>query len=39
MGYTVARFPNGMVLDAPELFVERVLNIAWSLPDASADKP
>jgi very-short-patch-repair endonuclease len=37
-GYTVARFPNGMVLEAPELFVEKVLNIAWSLPDAFADK-
>lgn len=38
MGYTVARFPNGMVLEAPELFVEKVLNIAWPLPDAFADE-
>ena len=33
-GYTVARFPNGMVLEAPELFVERVLDVAWLLPNA-----
>ena len=38
MGYTVARFPNGMVLKAPELFVEKVLNMAWSLPGAFADE-
>jgi uroporphyrinogen-III synthase len=35
MGYKVARFPNGMVLAAPELFVEKVLNRAWSQPDES----
>jgi uroporphyrinogen-III synthase len=35
MGYTMARFPNGMVLQAPELFVEKVLNMAWSQPDES----
>ena len=31
-GYTVARFPNGIVLQAPELFVDKVLKLAWSLP-------
>ena len=31
-GYTVARFPNGIVLEAPELFVDKVLKLAWSLP-------
>jgi uroporphyrinogen-III synthase len=35
MGYTVARFPKGMVLEAPELFVEKVLDMAWLLPDES----
>ena len=34
MGYTVTRFPNGMVVEAPELFVGRVLDVAWSLPNA-----
>jgi very-short-patch-repair endonuclease len=34
MGYTVTRFPNGIVTDAPELFVRKVLDIAWSLPNA-----
>lgn len=38
MEYTVARFPNGMVLEAPELFVKKVLNMAWSLPDVFADE-
>jgi very-short-patch-repair endonuclease len=33
-GYTVRRFPNGIVLEAPELFVEKVLDVAWSLPNA-----
>jgi very-short-patch-repair endonuclease len=28
LGYRVARFPNGIVLDAPEEFVERVLRLA-----------
>jgi very-short-patch-repair endonuclease len=32
--YTVTRFPNGIVLEAPELFLEKVLDVAWSLPDA-----
>jgi very-short-patch-repair endonuclease len=31
-GYTVARFPNGIVLEAPELFADKVLKLAWSLP-------
>jgi type I restriction enzyme R subunit len=34
MGYAVARFPNGIVVEAPELFLEKVLDIAWSLPSA-----
>ena len=38
MGYTVARFPNGMVLQAPELLTEKVLDIAWSLPEAKTEK-
>ena len=33
-GYVVTRFPNGMALEAPELFVEKVLGVAWSLPNA-----
>ncbi len=38
LGYVVTRFPNGMVLKAPELFVENVLKIVRSLPDAFADE-
>jgi very-short-patch-repair endonuclease len=34
MGYTVKRFPNGIVLEAPELFLEKVLDVAWSLSNA-----
>jgi very-short-patch-repair endonuclease len=34
MGYTVTRFPNGIVIEAPELFVSKVLDVAWSLLDA-----
>jgi very-short-patch-repair endonuclease len=34
MGYTVTRLPNGMVMEAPELFVRKVLDVAWSLPNA-----
>jgi len=34
LGYTVLRLPNGIVLQAPELFVEKVLDIVWSLPEA-----
>jgi len=26
-GYTVTRFPNGIVLEAPELFLEKVLDV------------
>lgn len=33
-GYTVARFPNGMVLEAPEIFVEKVLSQVFPLPNA-----
>jgi very-short-patch-repair endonuclease len=32
-GYTVARFPNGMVLQAPEIFVEKVLGQLFSRPN------
>jgi very-short-patch-repair endonuclease len=32
-GYTVRRFPNGIVVEAPELFVKKVLDVAWSLPN------
>jgi very-short-patch-repair endonuclease len=32
--YTIMRVPNGMVLGAPELFVRKVLDVAWSLPNA-----
>jgi very-short-patch-repair endonuclease len=34
MGYTVLRLPNGIVLKAPEEFVQRVLDAVWSLPEA-----
>ena len=34
MGYTVMRLPNGIVMEAPELFVRKVLDVAWSLPNA-----
>ena len=37
MGYTVLRLSNGIVLQAPELFVDEVLRVAWSLPDGLAD--
>jgi very-short-patch-repair endonuclease len=33
IGYTVTRFPNGMVLEAPELFVKKVRDLAWTLPN------
>ena len=33
-GYTVMRISNGMVLEAPELFVEKVVAMGWSLPEA-----
>jgi len=38
MGYAVARYSNGMVLDAPGLFVDKVVSLVWSLPEAFADK-
>jgi very-short-patch-repair endonuclease len=28
MGYTVLRLPNGIVLQAPDLFVQKVLSFA-----------
>ena len=34
MGCTVMRLPNGIVMEAPELFVGKVLDVAWSLPNA-----
>ena len=34
MGYTAMRLPNGIVMEAPELFVGKVLDVAWSLPNA-----
>jgi very-short-patch-repair endonuclease len=33
MGYTITRFPNGIVMEAPELFERKVLDAAWSLPN------
>jgi hypothetical protein len=30
----MVRFSNGIVLEAPELFVEKVLSIVSSLPEA-----
>jgi len=38
MGYTVLRLSNGIVLQAPELFVDEVLTVVWSLPDAFANE-
>ena len=35
LGYTTLRVPNGMVLEAPDLFVAKVLDAAWLSPDAS----
>jgi very-short-patch-repair endonuclease len=34
LGYTVMRLPNGIVMETPELFVSKVLDVAWSLPNA-----
>jgi len=34
MGNRVIRLPYGMVPEAPELFVAKVLNVAWLLPNA-----
>jgi very-short-patch-repair endonuclease len=33
-GYNLLRFSNGIVQDAPELFVQKVLDAVWSLPEA-----
>ena len=33
MGYSVTRFPNGIVMEAPDLFAQKVLDVAWSLPN------
>ena len=33
MGYSVTRFPNGIVMEAPDLFARKVLDVAWSLPN------
>ena len=34
MGYVVLRFSNGIVQEAPELFVQKILDAVWSLPEA-----
>jgi very-short-patch-repair endonuclease len=34
MGYRVLRFSNGIVKEVPELFVQKILNAMWSLPEA-----
>ena|SRR5271167_4718491 len=34
LGYTVLRLPNGIVLDAPDEFMRRVLDCVWLLPSA-----
>ena len=34
MGYVVLRFSNGIVQEAPELFVQEILDAVWSLPEA-----
>ena len=34
LGYTVLRFPNGIVQQAPELFVQKVWDAVWLLPEA-----
>jgi very-short-patch-repair endonuclease len=31
LGYSVLRLPNGIVLQAPDLFVQKVLDFLWSL--------
>ncbi len=32
-GYSVLRISNGRILEAPELFVEKVGAMGWSLPE------
>ncbi len=34
LGYTVLRVPNGLVLPAPELFVQKVLSLVFSFSEA-----
>ncbi len=34
LGHTVLRISNGMILEALELFVEKVVALGWSLPEA-----
>ena len=34
MGYTLLRFSNGIVENAPALFVQKVWDAVWSLPEA-----
>ena len=34
LGYAVLRVPNGLVLQASELFVQKVLSLVFSLPEA-----
>jgi very-short-patch-repair endonuclease len=34
MGFTILRFSNGIVLNAPEIFVQIVWDAVWSLPEA-----
>jgi very-short-patch-repair endonuclease len=34
MGYTVLRFSNGIIQKAPELFVQKVWDAVWSMPEA-----
>ena len=34
LGYTILRFPNGIVEAAPEEFVGKVWDAVWSLPEA-----
>jgi very-short-patch-repair endonuclease len=38
LGYTVARFPNGIVLEAPQQFVDKVLRLVRLSLDAFSDE-
>ena len=33
IGYTITRFPIGIVVQAPELLEQKALDVAWSLPN------
>ena len=33
-GYVVLRFSNGIVQEAPDIFVQKILDAVWSLPEA-----